>query len=58
LSRFPLLVPPIAEQRAAARQLEQEKAEARSLKDKLAQKLDLLDQLRAALLRQAFSGKV
>ncbi len=57
LSKFPLLVPPFAEQCAIASQLEAERMEAARLADTLTEKLTALDHLPAALLREAFAGK-
>ncbi len=56
LSKFPLLVPPFAEQCAIASQLEAEKKEAAGLTKTLTDKLTALDHLPAALLREAFGG--
>lgn len=58
LSKFPFLVPPFVEQRAVAARLEAEKREATSLTAALAEKLTALDHLPAALLREAFNGRV
>ena len=56
LSKFPLLVPPLSEQRIVSAQLEAEKKEAASLTRALTEKLTALAHLCAALLREAFRG--
>ena len=56
LSKFPLLVPPLAEQRAVSAKLEAEQMEAASLTRTLTEKLTAIDHLPAALLREAFNG--
>jgi type I restriction enzyme S subunit len=58
LSKFPFLTPPFAEQRAIAARLEADQTEAASLTSALAEKLTALDHLPAALLREAFAGRL
>jgi type I restriction enzyme S subunit len=58
LSKFPFLTPPFAEQRAIAARLEADQTEAASLTSALAEKLTTLDHLPAALLREAFAGRM
>jgi type I restriction enzyme S subunit len=58
LSKFPFLAPPFAEQRAVAARLDAEKQEAARLTSLLTEKLTTLDHLPAALLREAFSGRL
>lgn len=57
LSKYPLLAPPLSEQRAVATRLEAEQKAAADLTAHLKEKLIALDHLPAALLREAFSGR-
>jgi type I restriction enzyme S subunit len=51
-------LPPLAEQRRIAAQLSSEMASAERLRQTLADQLDTINKLPAALLREAFSGKL
>jgi type I restriction enzyme S subunit len=57
LSKYPLLAPPLSEQRALATRLKIEKEAAASLTAHLKDKLAALGHVCAALLREAFSGR-
>jgi type I restriction enzyme S subunit len=58
LSGFPILVPPIDEQISITLKLNKEKTQAAALQQSLQSQLDAIDQLPAALLRQAFNGEL
>lgn len=58
LSRFPLLVPPISEQRAIAACLATDLAAVTRLRLALTDQLAAVERLPAALLRRAFAGEV
>ena len=58
LSKYPLLAPPVSEQRAVAARLDIEQKAARDLTAHLKEKLIAVDNLPAALLREAFSGRL
>ncbi len=58
LSRYPLLAPPLSEQRAVSARLAAEQKQAAHLAAHLREELAALDHLPAALLRDAFSGRL
>lgn len=57
LSNFPLLVPPLPEQRALAARLTAELSAATALRESLSARLAAIERLPAALLRTAFNGR-
>lgn len=58
LRAFPILVPPVAEQLALVRELDELSIETCRLEGICAQKLAALDDLKKSLLHQAFSGQL
>jgi type I restriction enzyme S subunit len=57
LNRFPLQFPPLTEQRRIATRLREQLAEVAQARAATTEKLAALDQLPAALLREAFGGR-
>jgi type I restriction enzyme S subunit len=53
-----LNLPPLADQRHIAAQLSSQMASAERLRQTLAEQLDAINRLPAALLREAFSGRL
>jgi type I restriction enzyme S subunit len=58
LAEIEMGIPPLADQRRIAAQLSEQMASAERLVRTLADQLDTVNRLPAALLRQAFSGKL
>ncbi len=58
ISNFPLMIPPLSEQKQIAATFSEQMAEVEKLRKSLEEQLDAINKLPAAFLRQAFNGEL